>query len=53
MAGPCTDMCLLEIAAQAIADTASGREILAGCASSKGIVRDHTTGMEAKMLGEV
>lgn len=51
MAGPCTEMCLLETAAQAITDTASGREIVSGVASSKGVVRDRTTGMEARMLG--
>lgn len=52
VAGPCTEMCFLEVAAQAIADTASGREMLAGVASSKGVVQDKTTGMEARMLGE-
>jgi len=36
LAGPCTEMCLLEVAAQAIADTASGRELISGSASSKG-----------------
>ena len=53
MAGPCTDMCLLEIAAQAMTDTASGRELLSGVASSKGVSRDRTTGMEARFMGEV
>jgi methylamine--corrinoid protein Co-methyltransferase len=53
LAGPCTEMCLLEVAAQAITDTASGRELLSGSASSKGVVKDKTTGMEAKMMGEV
>ena len=53
MAGPCTDMCLLEIAAQAMADTASGREILSGVASAKGVSLDRTSGMEARMMGEV
>ena len=33
MAGPCTEMCLLETAAQAITDTASGRELLSGSAA--------------------
>jgi methylamine--corrinoid protein Co-methyltransferase len=41
-AGPCTEMCLLEASAQSITDTASGRE-----------VQDKTTGMEARMMGEV
>lgn len=52
MAGPCTKMCLLETAAQAITDTASGRELLSGVASAKGVVQDKTTGMEARMMGE-
>ena len=50
--GPCTEMCLLETAAQAITDTASGRELLSGVASSKGVSQDKTTGMEARMMGE-
>lgn len=53
MAGPCTEMCLLETAAQAMTDTASGRELLSGVASSKGVIQDRTTGMEARMMGEV
>ena len=53
LAGPCTEMCLLEVAAQAITDTASGRELISGSASSKGVVKDKTTGMEARMMGEV
>ena len=52
LAGPCTEMCLLETAAQAITDTASGRELLSGVASSKGVIQDKTTGMEARMMGE-
>jgi methylamine---corrinoid protein Co-methyltransferase len=51
LAGPCTEMCLLETAAQAITDTASGRELISGSASSKGVVKDKTTGMEARMMG--
>ncbi len=50
--GPCTEMCLLETAAQAITDTASGREILSGVAAAKGVALDKTTGMEARMMGE-
>ena len=46
-------MCLLEASAQSITDTASGREILSGVASAKGVVTDKTTGMEARMMGEV
>ena len=52
LAGPCTDMCLLETAAQAITDTASGRELLSGVASSKGVAQDMTSGLEARMMGE-
>jgi len=51
-AGPCTEMCLLETAAQAITDTASGRELLSGSAAAKGVVQDYTTGMEARIMGE-
>ena len=51
-AGPCTEMCLLEASAQAITDSASGREILSGVASAKGVVQDKTTGMEARMMGQ-
>lgn len=52
IAGPCTEMCLLETAAQAITDTCSGREILSGVASAKGVAVDYTTGMEARVMGE-
>ena len=52
IAGPCTEMCLLETAAQAINDTASGRELLSGSAAAKGVVQDKTTGMEARVMGE-
>jgi len=52
MAGPCTEMCLLETAAQAIADTASGRELISGCAASKGVARDRVTPIEARIMGE-
>ena len=51
IAGPCTEMCLLETAAQAITDTASGRELLSGSAAAKGVVEDKTTGMEARIMG--
>ena len=51
VAGPCTEMCLLETAAQAITDTASGREMLSGSAAAKGVVQDKTTGMEARIMG--
>ena len=52
MAGPCTVMCLLETAAQAITDTSSGREIMSGVAAAKGVITDKTTGMEARFMGE-
>lgn len=52
MAGPCTEMCLLETAAQAMTDTISGRELISGVASAKGVSKDKTTGMEARMMGE-
>jgi methylamine--corrinoid protein Co-methyltransferase len=52
LAGPCTVMCLLETAAQAITDTISGREILSGVASAKGVLTDMHTPMEARMMGE-
>lgn len=53
MAGPCTVMCLLETAAQAMTDTCSGREIVSGVASAKGVSTNYTTGMEARMMAEV
>ena len=49
-AGPCTEMCLLEAAAQAVTDTASGREIISGNASAKGVALDYTTAMEARLM---
>ncbi|MDR0309038.1 MAG: monomethylamine:corrinoid methyltransferase, partial [Coriobacteriales bacterium] len=52
LAGPCTEMCLLETAAQAITDTISGREIVSGVASAKGVKTNFHTGMEARMMAE-
>ena len=52
MAGPCTEMCLIETACQAINDTGSGRELLSGSAAAKGVVQDKTTGMEARIMGD-
>lgn len=52
MAGPCTEMCLIETATQAMSDTGSGRELLSGSAAAKGVVQDKTTGMEARIMGE-
>ena len=51
-AGSGTEMCLLETAAQAIADTASGRELVSGVACSRGVSENRTTGIEARMMGE-
>ena len=50
-AGPCTEMCLLETAAQAVTDTASGREIISGCAATKGVSLDMTTPIESRLMG--
>jgi len=52
LAGPCTELCFLETATQAITDTVSGREVVSGVASAKGVALDMTTGMEARMMGE-
>jgi len=52
ISGPCTEMCLLETATQAMSDTASGRELLSGSAAAKGVATDKTTGMEARIMGE-
>jgi len=52
MAGPCTEMCLLETAAQAITDTASGREIVSGVAAAKGVKTNYHTGLEARMMAD-
>jgi len=52
LAGPCTEMNLLEVAAQAITDTISGREIMSGVASAKGVRTDCHTGLEARMMAE-
>lgn len=53
MAGPCTVMCLLETAAQAMTDTASGRELLSGVAAAKGVSTNFNTPMEARFMAEV
>ncbi len=49
-AGPCTEMCLLETAAQAVTDSASGREIISGCAATKGVALDFTTPIESRLM---
>jgi methylamine--corrinoid protein Co-methyltransferase len=52
MAGPCTEMVLIEIAAQAVTDTVSGREVASGVRCGRGVAVDKVTGMEARLLGE-
>lgn len=52
LAGPCTEMNLLETAAQSMCDTVCGRELLSGVASNKGVRMDMVSGMEARMMGE-
>jgi len=52
LAGPATEMTLLESAVQAITNCASGRELVSGVASAKGCILDKTTGMEARVMGE-
>lgn len=52
MAGPCTVMCLLETAAQAITDSASGRELLSGVAAAKGVTSNCNTPMEARFMAQ-
>jgi len=52
LAGPCTEMTLLETAVQAVTNCGSGRELVSGVASAKGVALDKTTGMEARVMGE-
>ena len=54
-AGPCTDMCLYEIAATTIGTTVTGCHPF-GVAPNQGTGKgflDHCTGMEARFMGEV
>ena len=51
-AGPCTEMCFLENAAQAITDAVTGREIISASASARGAVLDKTSGMEVRFAGK-
>lgn len=51
-AGPSTEMCYLENAAQAIVDAVTGREYIMSCASAKGVELDRVTGMEARFAGK-
>ena len=52
MAGPCTEMCFLENAAQAIVDSVTGREMIEPCASARGVELNMTTGLEARFAGK-
>ncbi|ADI74320.1 Monomethylamine methyltransferase MtmB [Methanohalobium evestigatum Z-7303] len=52
-AGCCTDMMFYETAAQAIADTVSGRDILIGPAGARGGTADHSTGLESRFMAEI
>jgi methylamine--corrinoid protein Co-methyltransferase len=51
-AGPCTDMCLYEIAATTIGIVAVGSHPF-GVAPRQGIQLDYCTGMESRFMGEV
>lgn len=51
-AGPCTEMCLQEIAAEAIGATVMGAHMYA-VGPNSGMIVDHTTGMEPRFRGEV
>ena len=52
MAGPGTEMCFMENAAQAITDSVTGREVIEACASARGVELDRTTGMEARFAAK-
>lgn len=51
-AGPCTETCLREIAAEAIGGVAVGTHTY-GIAPNSGLILDHCTGMEPRFRGEV
>jgi methylamine--corrinoid protein Co-methyltransferase len=52
LAGPCTEMCLLELAVQSVAGITMGLHPYGnGC--NTGLVLDHCTGMESRFQGEV
>lgn len=53
LAGPNTEMVILELAVQSATDAASGRELESGVAAAKGVALDYTTGIEARAMGEV
>jgi methylamine--corrinoid protein Co-methyltransferase len=52
-AGPCTEMLCDELAAQVIAETASGVSIIYGAVGNQGATLDHATGMESRIVCEV
>lgn len=52
-AGPCTEMICDEVAAMAIALTASGYSTLYGALGCEGAKMDHVTGMESRMIFEM
>ena len=52
MAGPCTEMCFMENAAQAIVDSVTGREVIEASASARGVELDKTTGLESRFAGK-
>lgn len=51
-AGPCTEMCLQEMAAEAIGGIAVGAHPY-GIAPNSGLITDHCSGMEIRFRGEV
>ncbi|MGN1045016.1 MAG: monomethylamine:corrinoid methyltransferase [Candidatus Methanomethylophilaceae archaeon] len=50
--GPCTEMCFLENAAQAVVATVSGAEVIETSASCKGAEVDRATGKEARFAAK-
>ena len=52
-AGPCTEMLCDEVAAIAIAQTASGVSALCGVEGCEGVKMDYVTGMESRIASEI
>jgi methylamine--corrinoid protein Co-methyltransferase len=52
-AGPCTEMLCDEVAAIAIAQTASGVSTLCGVVGCEGVKMDYVTGMELRIASEI
>jgi len=46
-------MMFYETAAQAIGDTVSGRDLLAGPVGARGAGTDHSSGLESRFMGEI